>query len=486
MPKYILSIDEGTTGVTAMIFDSNLKPVSRSYSEFPQIFPQPGWVEHDPEVIWETTMKVITDALSKAGISWKNVACIGITNQRETTVVWDEKGRPICNAIVWQDRRTAPICKAMKKYEKKIHKKTGLVVDPYFSATKLKWILDNVDGARDLAKRKQLRFGTIDSWLVWKLSGGKSHVTDHSNASRTMLLNINRLEWDPELLELFNVPPDILPVLTQSCGEIAFSENGIPISGIAGDQQAALFGQACVEDGMVKNTYGTGCFILMTISQPKLSSLGLLTTVAWTINKTTKYALEGSVFVAGAAVQWLRDQLNIIASSSESENLATSVPDTGDVYVVPAFVGLGAPYWDPYARGIIVGITRGTNKAHITRAVLESIAFQTRDVIECMKKDGGKVIGLRVDGGAAVNNFLMQFQADILGIKVERPIITETTALGAAALAGIGAGVLSIDDVKNNWQHERIFAPAISEEEREKKYRRWREAVERARGWAKT
>src|SRR5436190_2864321 len=443
--KYILALDQGTTSSRAIVFDHNGSVVSVAQQEFRQIFPQPGWVEHDANEIWATQRNVAAQALNKVRLTANDVAAIGITNQRETTLVWDRTtGKPICNAIVWQDRRTAGVCDRLKArgLAKMIRRKTGLVVDAYFSGTKLQWILNNVPGAKAKARAGQLAFGTIDSWLVWNLTGGRQHVTDPSNASRTMLFNIHTGEWDDELLKLFGVPRSVLPEVRSSSevyGETTLFGGRIPIAGIAGDQQAALFGQACTEPGMVKNTYGTGCFMLMnTGTKPIASKNNLLTTVAWRIGNRTEYALEGSIFIAGAVVQWVRDGLGIIRSSADVEALAARVPDTGGVYFVPAFAGLGAPHWDQYARGIIAGITRGTTAGHIARAALEGIAYQVADVLKAMEADSGLSIPeLRVDGGAAANNLLMQFQADILNVPIVRPKLLETTALGAAYLAGL-------------------------------------------------
>lgn len=494
MKKYILAIDQGTTSSRAIIFDSEGKEISKAQKEFPQYYPQPGWVEHDPDQIWGTTSGVIADALASANITRKQIAAIGITNQRETTVVWDvESGEPIYNAIVWQDKRTSDICDDLKEegLEDTIKKKTGLVIDSYFSATKIKWVLDNVDGAREKAEAGRLRFGTIDTWLIWKLTSGKLHITDYTNACRTMIYNIYDLEWDQRLLDIFNIPESMLPEVKKSSevygltdGDVFGAE--IPIAGIAGDQQAATFGQACFEKGMVKNTYGTGCFILMnTGEKPVNSEHGLLTTIAWNIEDEIKYALEGSIFVAGAAVQWLRDELKIIDSAEDSEYFARKVKDTGGVYFVPAFTGLGAPHWDMHARGTIVGLTRGSTKEHIIRATLEAIAYQSRDVLEAMEADSGLSLKkMRVDGGAVVNDFLMQFQSDILGAEVERPEINETTALGAAYLAGLAVDYWSDrEEIADKRRTEKIFEPEMTEKERSKIYNGWREAVKKAQGW---
>ena len=497
MKRYILALDQGTTSSRAIVFDRTGKPLASSSKEFKQIYPQPGWVEHDAEEIWASQIEVAGKALEKAGIESSQVAAIGITNQRETTVVWDRKtGKPIGNAIVWQCRRTAPICDDMKArgLEDAVREKTGLVIDAYFSGTKLKWILDNVDGARDRAKAGELAFGTIDTWLVYKLSGGNAHITDYSNASRTMLFNIGDLCWDDDLLGELDVPKSVLPEVMPSSKvygntdpDVFFGES-IPIAGIAGDQQAALFGQACFEAGLAKNTYGTGCFVLMNVgTKPVASKNGLLSTIAWGVNDTVEYALEGSIFIGGAVVQWLRDELQIVGDAAESEQLARSVSDNGGVYLVPAFVGLGAPRWDMYARGTIVGLTRGSNRGHIARAALESICYQTRDVLECMEADSGRKLDeLKVDGGAIANDLLMQFQSDILGVSVSRPEIAETTALGAAYLAGLAVGYWEgLDDIASNWREQTRFDPALAEEDRERLYSEWKRAVECAKGWAK-
>lgn len=492
--RYVMSLDQGTTSSRAILFDCDAKPVAFASKEFPQIFPRPGWVEHDPVDIWRTQVHVAREALTRAGIGPGAIAAIGITNQRETTVLWDRKtGEPVHNAIVWQCRRSAPICDELKAegWSDRIAEKTGLVVDAYFSATKVKWLLDNVPGLRERARRGEVLFGTVDTWLMWNLTGGRAHVTDYSNASRTMLFNINTLDWDDEILERLGIPRAMLPeVRPSSCifgttAQHVFGA-GVPIAGDAGDQQAALFGQACFEPGMAKNTYGTGCFVLMNAGPtPVRSKSGLITTIAWGIDGRVEYALEGSVFIAGAAIQWLRDELRLIESAAESEEHAAQVPDSGGVYVVPAFVGLGAPYWDMYARGAIVGITRGTSKAHLVRATLESIAYQSRDVIEAMVKDSGiSLAALRVDGGAAPNNLLMQFQADILGAPVERPAVTETTALGAAYLAGLAIGFWEgRSEITKHWEAEARFAPTMSQDTRERLYRGWKKAVSRALRW---
>ena len=494
MKKFILAFDQGTTSSRAIVFDSNGIPVSTAQKEFSQIFPQPGWVEHDPEEIWSTQAGVALEAITKAGLESSNIAAIGITNQRETTVVWNRKtGKPVYNAIVWQDRRTSNFCDQLKAdgLSNIILDKTGLIIDAYFSATKVKWILDNVKGARQQAESGQLAFGTIDSWLIWNLTKGKLHITDVSNGSRTMLLNIHTLKWDKELLKIFDIPASMLPEVRSSSdfyGETShLFSTAIPISGIAGDQQSALFGQMCIEAGMVKNTYGTGCFMMMNIgSKPIKSSSRLLTTVAWEIGNETVYALEGSIFIAGAVVQWLRDGLGIIRSSGDVEKLASKVKSSEGVYFVPAFAGLGAPHWEQHARGTIVGITRGTTSAHIARAALDSIAYQTLEVLLAMQKDSDIIIReLRVDGGATINNSLMQFQSDLLQTGVVRPKITETTALGAAYLAGLGVKFWSsIDDIKNQWQVERTFTPKISSKEVDEYVKGWHRAVNAAKAWA--
>jgi len=496
MKKYILAIDQGTTSSRAIIFDHDGNVVSIAQQEFMQYYPKPGWVEHDPNEIWASTMGVIADALARSDIKRSQIEAIGITNQRETTVVWDaDTGKPIYNAIVWQDRRTSNMCDELKDrgLTEKIRNKTGLMVDAYFSATKIKWILDNVDKARDKAEKGRLRFGTIDTWLVWKLTNGKVHVTDYTNASRTMIYNIFDLNWDEDLLEEMQIPKSILPEVKPSSQIYGVTDRDIfgaeiPIAGIAGDQQAATFGQTCYDKGMIKNTYGTGCFMLMnTGEEPVLSKNGLLTTIAYGLDGRVYYALEGSIFVAGAAIQWLRDEMKIVDSAADTEYFATKVKDNGGVYVVPAFTGLGAPYWDMYARGTIVGLTRGSSKAHIIRATLESIAYQTRDVLEAMEADSGiKLKAMRVDGGAAMNNFLMQFQSDILDIEVERPVVSETTALGAAYLAGLAVGYWNgREELLAKWKREALFTPRMSQDRRERLYSEWKRAVERARNWAR-
>ena len=496
MGSYIISIDQGTTSSRAIVFDRNGKMVSTAQKEFRQYYPKPGWVEHDPKEIWSSQASVVTEAISKIGISGSDISGIGITNQRETTILWDrETGEPVYNAIVWQDRRTSGYCEQMKKMglAEIVRAKTGLVIDAYFSATKIRWILDNVQGVRAAARSGKIAFGTVDSWLVWKLTGGKTHITDVTNASRTMLFNIHTAEWDKELIELIDIPESVLPEVRSSSevfGETgpAFLGTTVPISGIAGDQQAALFGQMCTTPGMLKNTYGTGGFLVLnTADRPIVSRNNLLTTIAWKLNGTICYALEGSIFIAGAVVQWLRDGLGIIGNSSEVEQLARTVPDNGGVYLVPAFAGLGAPYWDQSARGTIVGITRGTTKGHIARAALESIAFQTYDVLKAMEADSGiEVNELRVDGGACVNDSLMQFQADLLGIPVVRPKIFETTALGAAYLAGLGVGFWKgIEEIDKQWTVDQKFVPRMNHDDAKALTRNWVRAVGRAKDWAK-
>jgi glycerol kinase len=492
--KYILALDQGTTSSRAIVFDNDGKIVSVAQKEFTQIYPKAGWVEHDPMEIWGTQSGVAREALDKAGIAADQIAAIGITNQRETTVVWDKTtGKPVYNAIVWQCRRTASICDELKGkgLAESIRQKTGLVVDAYFSGTKVKWILDNVEGAREKAEKGDLLFGNIDTWLIWNLTGGKNHVTDYSNASRTMLFNINTLKWDEDILKELNIPESMLPEAKPSSFIYGYTTKEmfgaeIPIAGAAGDQQAALFGQACFQPGMAKNTYGTGCFMLMNTGEKLVgSNNGLLTTIAWGLNGKVEYALEGSIFVAGAAVQWLRDELKIIDNAAASEAMAASVPDTNGVYVVPAFVGLGAPYWDMYARGAVLGLTRGANKNHLVRATLESIAYQTRDVLEAMQEDSKiELKSLKVDGGAVANNFLMQFQSDILGVPVDRPVVTETTALGAAYLAGLAVGFWpDKEEIAKKWNVDKTFAPDMAEEDRNKKYAGWKKAVNRALKW---
>ncbi|GEN67936.1 glycerol kinase GlpK [Chryseobacterium rhizosphaerae] len=492
--KLILALDQGTTSSRAILFNHSGEIKYVAQKDFRQIFPTPGWVEHDPNEIWSSQISVAAETIAKAGISGLEVAAIGITNQRETTIVWDkETGEPIYNAIVWQDRRTSKYCDELKEqgHAEVIKEKTGLVLDAYFSATKLKWILDNVEGARAKAEARELCFGTVDTWLVWKLTRGKMFITDVSNASRTMLLNIHTLEWDNDLLELFNIPRAILPEVKQSSeiyGETATTlfSTKIPIAGIAGDQQAALFGQMCITPGMVKNTYGTGCFLLMNTGKEAVSSKNnLLTTVAWKINGEVNYALEGSVFVGGAAIQWLRDGLKIIRSSEEVNELAASVPDNGGVYFVPALTGLGAPHWDQYARGTIAGITRGTTDGHIARATLEGIAFQVYDIVKSMEADSGRAsLELRVDGGASASDLLMQIQSDLFGFKITRPQTLETTALGAAYLAGLAVGYWKdIDEIQSQWIVDKDFHPQLDKESVDKMIHLWKKAVSRSQNW---
>jgi glycerol kinase len=492
MSKYILALDQGTTSSRAILFDRAGRIVQVAQQEFQQIYPRAGWVEHDPESIWLSQLACARQALAQADIRAEDVAAIGITNQRETTVVWDRRrDQAVYNAIVWQCRRTAPLCEELKRegFDKTIRRKTGLVTDAYFSGTKVRWILDNVKGARKRAERGELAFGTVDSWLIHRLSGGNAHVTDPSNASRTMLWDIRRKRWDAEILDHLRVPASLLPEVKSSSEVYAETDPSlfgapIPIAGDAGDQQAALFGQACFKPGMLKNTYGTGCFLLMNTGEKATTSrTGLLTTVAWDRGGKTEYALEGSVFIAGAAVQWLRDGLGLIAQAAETEALATSVSDNQGVYFVPAFVGLGAPYWDQNARGAIVGLTRGTGRAHMARAALEAMAYQTRDVVECMQRDSGIAVKeLRVDGGATSNDFLCQFQADLLGVPVVRPVVTETTALGAAYLAGLAVGFWkNAREIASQWQVEKRFEPRMKRSERDRLYAGWLEAVSRVR-----
>ncbi|MTI49602.1 MAG: glycerol kinase GlpK [Firmicutes bacterium] len=494
--KYILALDQGTTSSRAIIFNHDGGVIKIAQKEFRQIYPKAGWVEHDPMEIWGTQSGVAREVLDTADISPEEIAAIGITNQRETTVVWDKiTGKPIYNAIVWQCRRTSGICDDLKQrgLEKYVKENTGLVVDAYFSGTKIKWILDNVEGAKEKARRGELLFGNIDTWLVWQLTKGKVHVTDYSNASRTMLYNIKELKWDEKLLEELDIPMNMLPEVRPS-SEIygvtdskTFGGIEIPIAGIAGDQQAALFGQTCHEPGTAKNTYGTGCFMLMNTGERMIqSNNGLLTTLAWGIDDKIQYALEGSIFIAGAIVQWLRDELRLINDARDTEYFASKVKNSNGVYLVPAFVGLGAPHWDMYARGTMVGLTRGVNRNHIIRAALESIAYQTRDVIEAMQEDSGiKLKELKVDGGAVENNFLMQFQSDILNVPVNRPVITETTALGAAYLAGLAVGFWrDKKEINNKWKIDREFTPKMDNKEREKSYNGWQKAVERSLQWA--
>lgn len=495
MQQYILAFDQGTTSSRAIVFDKEGSIVSVAQKEFTQNFPQPGWVEHDANEIWSTQFGVAAEAISKAGLSAEDIAAIGITNQRETTVIWERStGKPIYNAIVWQDRRTAAYCDSLKVAgkDKLIQQKTGLIVDSYFSATKIKWILDHVAGAREKANKGELCFGTIDTWLLWKLTKGQVHATDVSNASRTMLLNIHTLQWDGELQDIFDIPGNMLPQVRSSSEVYGHTQNilsaqQIPIAGIAGDQQAALFGQMCTQPGMVKNTYGTGCFMLMnTGEKPVVSTNHLLTTVAWKINGITQYALEGSVFIAGAVIQWLRDGLGIIKTSAEVEALAKQVTDSEGVYVVPAFAGLGAPHWNQHARGIITGLTRGSHAAHIARAALDSIAYQVMDVLKAMESDSGIAIKeLRVDGGATANDLLMQFQADILQAIVVKPVVTETTAMGAAYLAGLAVGFWeNMEAIQYQWKADKKFNPNMNDETRIKLSKEWQRAVKAAKAWA--
>ncbi|MBR5811183.1 MAG: glycerol kinase GlpK [Bacteroidales bacterium] len=490
MEKYILALDQGTSSSRAIVFDQNGQTKAVSQKEFTQIFPKPGWVEHNPMEIWSSQASVIAEAITSIDINGLNIAAIGITNQRETTIVWDaETGEPVYNAIVWQDRRTSEYCDSLKRDGRTdlIRSKTGLIIDAYFSATKIRWILENVPGARQKAEEGRLRFGTVDTWLIWMLTRGEVHVTDVSNASRTMLFNIHTLEWDKELLELMNIPASMMPQVKSSSEVYGYTKttlfaHEVPIAGIAGDQQAALFGQMCTEPGSVKNTYGTGCFLLMNSGErPIMSKNNLLTTIAWKIGDTVNYALEGSIFVAGSVVQWLRDGLGIIKSSSEVEALAASVPDNGGVYFVPALTGLGAPHWDQYAQGSIYGLSRGSTAAHIARAALEGIAFQTMDIVNAMQKDAGVTLKeLKVDGGASRNNLLMQFQADVLGTSVIRPTVTETTALGAAYLAGLAVGYWeSIEHIKKQWGVEKEFQPSAAPETVAALKDGWNDAIRR-------
>ena len=494
MSKFVLALDQGTTSSRAIVFDRSGKAVSSAQQEFPQIFPGPGHVEHNPEDIWSTQLATAKEAIARAGISALDLAAIGVTNQRETTVLWEKAtGKPIANAIVWQSRVTAPICDRLKAagHEATFRQKTGLVVDAYFSGTKIKHLLDSFDGLRDRAARGEVLFGTIDTFLIWRLTGGKVHVTDVSNASRTLIFNIHTMQWDDELLRLLDIPRAMLPEV-RSASEVYGQTDpelfgaAIPVAGDAGDQQAALFGQACFEPGSAKNTYGTGCFMLLnTGDKPVPSKKGLLTTVAWKIGGKTTYALEGSVFIAGAAVQWLRDGLKAITASADVEQLMSQVPDTDGVYLVPAFVGLGAPYWDPRARGVIVGLTRNSSVAHVARAAVDAMAYQTRDVLEAMQAESGLPLKtLKVDGGAAANAMLLQFQADLLNVSVRRPVVAETTALGAAYLAGLAVGYWNgFEDVTHNWALDREFRPAMDAALREKLYAGWKKAVTRSLDW---
>ena len=494
MKKYIMALDQGTTSSRCIIYDRKGQQISVAQQEFKQYYPAQGWVEHDANEIWSTQMTVAYEAMIKAGATYKNIDAIGITNQRETTIVWDKKtGQPVYHAIVWQCRRTADYCDGLRKqgYTDMIREKTGLLIDPYFSGTKLRWILENVEGAREKAEAGQLLFGTIETWLIWKMTGGKVHVTDYSNASRTMMFNIHTLKWDEEILTLLGIPACMLPEVRPSSEIYGETESSlfagpIKIAGAAGDQQAALFGQACFKEGSVKSTYGTGNFLLLnTGDKPITSQNGLLTTIAWGLDGKVTYALEGSVFVCGAVIQWLRDELGILQKASDSERMAMSVDSSNGVYIVPAFVGLGAPYWDARARGTMFGLTRGANKNHIVRAALESIAYQCYDLLHAMSADLGKeLVTLKVDGGAAANDFLMQFQADILAARVVRPQCVETTSLGAAYLAGLATGYWeSLEDIEGNWQVEREFAPSMDLEGRDRRLEGWHDAVKRTRGW---
>ncbi|MCR5591500.1 MAG: glycerol kinase GlpK [Lachnospiraceae bacterium] len=496
MSRYVMALDAGTTSNRAILFNRQGEICSVAQKEFTQIFPKPGWVEHNAAEIWSTQLGVCVEAMSKIGATADDIAAIGITDQRETTIVWDkETGEPVCNAIVWQCRRTSEYCDSLREkgLTEMFRKKTGLIIDAYFSATKLRWILENVEGARQRAERGELLFGTVETWLIWKLTKGRVHITDYSNASRTMLFNINTLEWDDEILKELDIPKCMLPEpKPNSCvygmTDETFFGGQIPISGAAGDQQAALFGQTCFEKGEAKNTYGTGCFLLMnTGEEPIFSNNGLVTTIAWGLDGKVTYALEGSIFVAGAAIQWLRDEMRLIDSAADSDYMAQKVKDTGGCYVVPAFTGLGAPYWDQYARGAIVGLTRGVNKYHIIRATLESIAYSAYEVLHAMEADSGITLSsLKVDGGASANDFLMQTQADIADAPVKRPVCIETTAAGAAYLAGLAVGYWKDkEDVLSNWKIDRTFTPAISDEERAERIKGWKKAVKRANDWAK-
>ncbi|NWF91743.1 MAG: glycerol kinase GlpK [Syntrophaceae bacterium] len=494
MGSYIMALDQGTTSSRTVIFNRAGEIVSSSQQEVKQIYPKPGWVEHDPMEIWTSQIHTIREALRRANLQASDISAIGIANQRETMVLWDRRsGKPIYNAIVWQCRRTASFCKELREegFDTRLREKTGLVTDAYFSGTKLKWVLDQIPGARREAERGHLAFGTIDSWLVDRLSGGKAHVTDYSNASRTLLYNIHELRWDDEILQRFGIPPSLLPEVVPSSHPVAFTDPkilgaAVPIAGIAGDQQAALFGQCCFDPGMVKTTYGTGCFMLMNTGvEAKRSGSGLLTTIAWGMGREITYALEGSTFIAGGVIQWLRDELRLIRSAEESETLASMVEDSNGVYVVPAFVGLGAPHWDPNARGAILGLTRGVNRSHLVRAAIESIAFQTKEVVDCMVHDSGLgLTELRVDGGAAVNNLLCQFQADLLDIPIRRPKVLESTALGAAYLAGLAVGYWrNREEISANWSTGREFIPRMSRDRRRKLLMGWEQAVARSKNW---
>lgn len=496
MSKYIMALDAGTTSNRCILFDKKGQVISVAQKEFTQYFPKPGWVEHDANEIWSSQLGVAVEAMAKIGVTAEDIAAIGITNQRETTIVWDKNtGEPVYHAIVWQCRRTSEYCDELKEkgLTDKFREKTGLIIDAYFSGTKLKWILDNVEGVRERAEKGELLFGTVETWLIWKLTKGKVHVTDYSNASRTLLFNIKELKWDDEILAELNIPKSMLPEVKPSSEiygycDSAFLGGEIPISGAAGDQQAALFGQTCFNPGEAKNTYGTGCFMLMnTGEKPVFSENGLVTTIAWGLDGKVNYALEGSIFVAGAAIQWLRDELKIIESATDSEYMANKVKDTNGCYVVPAFTGLGAPHWDQYARGTIVGITRGVNKYHIVRATLESLAYQVNDVLQAMKADSKiELEALKVDGGASQNNLLMQMQSDIIDAPVKRPVCVETTAMGAAYLAGLAVGYWkNKEEVIKNWEIDKVFTPEISEEDRAKKIKGWNKAVKYSYGWAK-
>lgn len=495
MAKYIMALDAGTTSNRCILFDQHGNVCSMAQQEFTQYFPQPGWVEHDAEEIWSTQMEVARQAMQNIGAAPSDIAAIGITNQRETTIVWDKAtGRPVCHAIVWQCRRTAEYCDSLKAkgLVEPFRAKTGLVLDAYFSGTKLRWILENVPGVRERAQRGELYFGTVETWLIWKLTGGKAHVTDYSNASRTMLFNINTLQWDEEILKELDIPAVMLPEVRPSSEVYGYADPSffgapIPIAGAAGDQQAALFGQTCFQPGEAKNTYGTGCFLLMnTGDHPVFSRNGLVTTIAWGLNGKVQYALEGSIFVAGAALQWLRDELGVLKSAADSEYMARKVPDTHGCYVVPAFTGLGAPHWDQYARGMIVGLTRGVNKNHLVRATLDSLAYQTNDVLQAMRADSGiDLAALKVDGGASANNYLMQAQSDVIAAPVQRPKCVETTAMGAAYLAGLAVGYWkSQEDVLQNWSIDRTFQPEITDEDRKVRLNGWKRAVKACRAWS--
>lgn len=491
MSQYIIALDQGTTSCRALLIDQSGGIKSVAQQEFKQIFPKPGWVEHDPLEIWDTQKAMLDQVIREGGITPQQVTAIGITNQRETAVVWNkDTGKPVYNAIVWQDKRTANICEDLKSkgLESYVRKETGLVIDSYFSGTKIKWILDNVEGARELAEKGSLLFGTIDTWLIWNMTAGKSHVTDYTNASRTLIYNIRNLQWDDQMLGHLNIPSNMLPAVQPSSslfGAMDYQGTSIPICGVAGDQQAALFGQACFEPGMAKNTYGTGCFMLLhTGDKLSHSDNGLLTTMACSLDEHPQYALEGSIFIAGAAIQWLRDGLKIIDDAADSEALALQVKDSQDIYVVPAFAGLGAPYWDMYARGAIFGLTRDTSRAHIVKATLESLAYQTKDVLEAMKQDSGLDLStLKVDGGAVANDFLMQFQADILGVPVERPQVIETTAMGAAYLAGIHIGIWAQQDVTQNRRIDKVFEPQMGKDQQIILYKGWKKAIQRTSNW---